>query len=137
MHLTQKTAETLIQIEKILLNPLNIHIPQESHQTERYPLCYKDIINNLSNITDLRVEVFRGSKNLKKVSYKLLYKGQFRLIGLDLFGTRHMNPDGKVFERDTPHLHIYDEVYKDKWAYELPKEFSNTDDITKTFKDFL
>ena len=136
MHLTQETVETLIKIEKVLLNLLNIYIPQEPHQTEKYPLGYKDI-NTLFNINDLHIEMFRGSKNPKKVSYKLLYKRMFNLIRLDMYGTRHINPDGKIFETNTPHLHIYDEIHKDKWAYSVPLEFSNTEDIIQTFKDFL
>ena len=57
---------------------------------------------------------------------------------MDLFGTRHINlDDGKIFERDIPHLHIYDELNKDKKAYSLPPEFSNTNDIIQTLKDFL
>ena len=136
MQLTQETADTLIKIEKVLLNPINVYIPQEPRQTEKYPLGYKGL-NNTFNINDLNVEMFRGSRNPKKVSYKLLYKGIFNLIRLDMYGTRHMNPDGKIFEPDTPHLHIYDEIYKDKWAYSVPPEFSNTEDIVQTFKDFL
>ena len=106
MHLTQETTETLIQIEKVLLNPPNVRIPTEPHQTEKYALCYKDIINNLSNSTDLHFKRFRGSINPKKVSYKLLYKGIFNLIRLDMYGTRHMNPDGKIFEPDSSYTYI-------------------------------
>ena len=137
MHLTQETAETLIQIEKILLYPINIHIPQSNHQNEIYPLGYTDE-NKIFNTKILSATMFRGSKNPKKVSYKILYKDQIRLIRLDLFGTRHINfDDGKIFERDIPQLHIYDELNKDKKAYSLPPEFSNTNDIIQTLKDFL
>ena len=76
MHLTQETAETLIQIEKTLLYPINIHIPQSNHQNEIYPLGYTDE-NKIFDTKTLSATMFRGSKNPTTVSYKYYIKFKF------------------------------------------------------------
>ena len=44
--------------------------------------------------------------------------------------------DGTVIESYTPHIHIHNGI-NDKTAYPLPDDFSNTNDIVQTLRDFL
>jgi len=36
-----------------------------------------------------------------------------------------------------PHIHLYREGFGDKWAYALPKEFAQPDDIWRTLGEFM
>ena len=57
------------------------------------------------------------------------------LVRLD-FGAPHRNPDGQ--EIASPHIHIWNEDYGDKIAYEVPKDaFSNLDDMHAVLYDFM
>ena len=57
------------------------------------------------------------------------------LLRLDLGFGGHRNPDDT--EIRGPHLHVYREGYGDKWAYSLPKNFTNSEDVFITLDEFM
>jgi len=57
------------------------------------------------------------------------------LARLDIEGPPHRNPDGE--EIPCSHLHLYREGFDDKWAQQLPKNFTNPNDIWKTLDEFM
>ena len=52
------------------------------------------------------------------------------------FGPPHRNPDGE--EIGSPHLHLYQEGFGDKWACPVPQDrFPNLSDPQLMLKDFV
>lgn len=134
MILTQREADTLREIEKAFINPTSVRLP-ERRETKLYPLWYE---RDGRRKDDMTLSAFRGKKNPKKVSFRLLYAQGIILVRIDTQDpTSHTNPDGTRIEALEPHIHIYKERHGDKFAYPLPNEFNHTDDIIGLFMDFL
>ncbi|WP_298014080.1 DUF6978 family protein [uncultured Megasphaera sp.] len=134
MTLTQREADTLREIEKAFINPASVRLP-ERQEKQIYNLWYR---RNDRRKDDMAISAFRGKKNPRKVSFRLLYAQGIMLARIDTQDiTSHTNPDGTRIEPLEPHIHIYKEGYGDKFAYPLPTEFNHTDDIIGLFMDFL
>ena len=132
--LTQEEADTLREIEKILINPHKFRIPLQG-KTEEYPVCYQ--IANMDK-DNMSISAFHGNKDIFKVSIRLKYNGNIILTRIDSRDqTRHINPDKTIIEALQPHIHIYREGYDDKFAYPLPREFSDATNVCSLFRDFL
>lgn len=132
--LSQAEADTLRTLEKYLTDPNNVRLPSLRGK-ENYPVNYQ---RNNKRADDMAVSSFRGGKNPKKVSYKLLYDGNIILVRVDTQdSTPHSNPDHTTIDRLQPHIHIYREGFGDKYAFPLPEYFRDSDDIGTLLKDFL
>lgn len=132
--LTQAEADTLKAIEKYLLEPGRVKLPRPQ-TTNTYNLKYT---LNSKNMQDMKVSAYRGKKNPDKVSYRLIYGDYFILLRIDTKdNTPHQNPDGTLIAPLQPHIHIYKEGYRDKYAYPLPKDFSDAENIMTLFIEFL
>ena len=132
--LTQEEADTLSVIEKLLTNPNSIRMPEQG-TTKIYPVHY---FREGKRNNDMSVSTYRGTIDARKVSYRLLYNNNIVLIRIDThYRTKHINPDKTVIQPMQPHIHLYSEQHGDKYAYPLPQEFSDTEDIIALFLDFL
>ncbi len=133
--LAQAEADTLRRIEKFLTNPHNITL-LSPHRNSIHQMHY---FHNGFRKDDMKLSTFHSEKNTRKVSYRILYNGNIVLIRIDTQdATPHINPDGQlVIPPYQPHVHIYQEGYSDKFAYPLPEEFQNTDNIIELFMEFL
>ena len=80
------------------------------------------------------LDISRKSFSLKKCTFQHRVYTSIILARLDL-GSRHRNPDNT--EIQGPHLHVYNEMFGDKWAYPLSAEFSNPEDMFLTLDQFM
>jgi len=82
------------------------------------------------------LDISHGQINLLKGKHQNRARQCIVLVRLDFGGSPHRNPDDT--EIPCPHLHVYREGYGDKWAIPAPSNnFQNTNDIWKTFQDFI
>ena len=81
------------------------------------------------------LDISRSRIEMRKNTFQKRARKNTVLVRLDLGGSPHRNPDG--VEILCPHIHLYREGYGDKWAYELPKEFSDLTNIRKTLEEFF
>jgi len=82
------------------------------------------------------LDIGRGKINLLKGKYQTRAKQVVILARVDFGGAPHRNPDGE--EIPSPHLHVFQEGYGDKWAKPLPIDtFANPDDPWVLLEDFL
>lgn len=133
--LSQAEADTLQTIEKALTNPKQVHLPPPNG-TKIHAVYY---LRDNHRKDDMKLSTYHAQKNQKKVSYRILYNSSILLVRVDTQdATPHINPDKKIIIPPyQPHIHIYREWYGDKFAYPLPNEFKDTDDIVQLFMDFL
>lgn len=133
--LTQDEADTLRVIEKYLIDPESVLIPPPQ-KTCIHDIRYRKDGQYYGN---MKLSTFRSQKNSRKVSYRIIYDAYNTLVRIDTQdATSHRNPDGKIIIPPyQPHIHIYTEGYKDKFAYPLPSSFGNADDIIQLFMEFL
>lgn len=134
MDLGKTEINTLLAIEKYLTDPKSVCIP-EAGGTEKFSLRYH--LRELDH-DDMHVSAYKGKKDPRKASYRLIYAGNIILIRVDL-GDRspHINPDGEIIPAMTPHIHIFREGFEDRTAYPLPSEFKDSNDLIQSLKDFL
>ena len=138
--LTQSEADALIDMEKRVSDPgasitfpfpgSSTTIPVES-QAGREPFLLDIECGNI----------------IKKWKLQLRYRRTYILVRIDIGGFgRHRNPpkapnralhpyEGEVIL--TPHLQRYVEGYDDAWALPLPSSFSNPDEQSITWREFL
>ena len=128
MNLSQEAADTLRIIEKYLTDPELVKMPPPV-DTHIHSVHYQHDDRRMDN---MKISTYRARKNRLKVSYRLLYNGNVMLIRVDTQdATPHTNPDKKItIAPREPHVHIYREGYGDKFAYPLPKEFHDTENIS-------
>ena len=82
------------------------------------------------------LDMSRGRIDLRKVKMQNRGRKVVVLVRLDLGGAPHRNPDGE--EVGTPHIHVYQEGYGDKWAFPVPRDsFRELTDVWTTLADFL
>lgn len=82
------------------------------------------------------LDLYRGRRRAYKISLQNRARQTVPLRRLDLQGAKHTNPDGQIVP--APHLHIYREGFRDKWAEPAPPGiFSNLDDVWTTLHDFM
>lgn len=93
----------------------------------------------ISLFSENKREEFKLNITPSKIALKQTYQNRARvnaiLARVDLNGPPHVNPDGE--EIPCPHIHIYKEGYNDKWAYMLPGDFSDCNDIFVILLDFM
>ena len=129
-QLSEEEAQTLIKLEKILLNPTAINIPPKLGK-EKYELT------DTKNIQEFIINSNRSRKNARKISLILLYNNNIILLRLDTGHGIHINPDNSEILGGIPHIHIYHEGFDDKWAYPLPSCFTNINNIAETLVEFF
>lgn len=84
---------------------------------------------------EYRLTVYRGRINEVKISLTKLVQKTIVLVRVDVNGPYHSNPDGESIGPN--HYHLYDETFKDRFAYELDeKYFKNIDNIGDIFNSF-
>jgi hypothetical protein len=81
------------------------------------------------------LDIYRGRIDLSKLRYQNRGREVVVLLRLDLLGPIHTNPDG--VELPCPHLHIYRQGYRDKWAFPIPSNFTNIKDAWQTLQEFM
>ncbi|MCY4537707.1 MAG: hypothetical protein OXE52_05685 [Chloroflexi bacterium] len=82
------------------------------------------------------LDLYRGKRNVFKVSLQNRARQTFSLRRLDVNGRKHTNPNGQVVP--TPHLHVYREGFGTSWAEPAPLDiFSNLNDVWTTLQDFM
>jgi hypothetical protein len=84
---------------------------------------------------DFIVDINRSRIKVTKCTYQNRYRKDIILLRLDIDGGSHTNPDGTQI--GCPHLHVYKEGYDDRWAYEMPKCFSRSEDLIDKLIEFL
>lgn len=121
--LIQSEAEYLLKILKKLVDKQTITFPQSGE--------YKGLdVISVERKEKFIIDINRAGRiNISKCTYQKRYQKEAILLRLDINGPPHTNPDGETFV--CPHLHIYKEGYGDRWAYQLPSDFSNSDLINK------
>ena len=100
-----------------------------SNSTKNMTLKYKNQIRCKKDIPLLRLDV--GS------SWHENPKKHVACDPKDPFYTVHDSCVGKMFEVGEPHIHYFREGYGDAWAYPVPPEFDDLDDVKKTVNQFL
>jgi hypothetical protein len=126
--LTQAEADALIALEKY----------SATDQTFDYPglggsICVPYV--SADKRENFLLNVSRGRIDLQKGTYQTRARQIVVLVRLDFGGPPHRNPDD--VEVPSPHLHIYQEGFGDKWAYPISAEqFPDTSDLWQTLQDF-
>jgi len=127
-ELTQSEADTLLAVEKASVNTAQVDFPDMGGVLS-LPLVWTD--GRQQFLLDIR----KARIDLVKCTFQNRAKQTVILARLDIGGPQHRNPDG--LEIACPHLHLYREGYGDKWAYPLPVEFKNPDDLWQSLEDFM
>jgi MoaA/NifB/PqqE/SkfB family radical SAM enzyme len=91
---------------------------------------------SLDKREEFLLDIERCRINLSKIKFQNRAREVNILVRVDIGGSPHRNPDGKVI--NCPHIHFYREGFNDKWAYPLSQytQFRNTDDIIELLEDF-
>jgi hypothetical protein len=129
INLTQAEANALIAMPKY----------RENEQVYKYPSLGGSVSVPLIS-ADKRerflLDISHGQINLSKVKYQNRARQVCVLLRLDLGGSPHTNPDGKLIP--CPHLHVYRENYADKWAIPIPVDkFPDCSDYWIVFQSFV
>ena len=129
INLTQSEADLLIAMEKHRINDDRWEYPVVGGSVS-IPLISANKRENFI------LDVSRGKIDLLKGTYQNRARQVTVLVRLDFGGRPHRNPDGQ--EVSSPHLHIYQEGYGDKWATSVPDEsFPDTSDLWRLLEDFM
>jgi hypothetical protein len=126
--LTQAEAEQFIQMAKHFVRPpASISVPPGVDET--YELAALD------DRERFLLDVWRGTFRLTKLKFQNRVRTVVVLVGLDVDGAPHTNPDGQRLSGT--HLHLFREGYDDKWAYAVDgKAFTLLSDPGTTFQEF-
>ena len=129
-ELSAKEIEYLINLEK----------NYEGFKQFKYPSLGGKLIIDLTSKDrneDFFLDISRSRIVISKNTFQNRARKTITLLRLDINSAPHRNPDGKFLSGT--HLHIFKEGYADKFAYELPKEFSdckNAIDFLYRFMDY-
>lgn len=89
-----------------------------------------------NNNEEFDVDINHNHKiKFSKYTYQERYTKENVLLRLDIDGPPHTNPDGT--ELGPNHLHVYREGFDERFAIEIPAQFTNTADLVTTLKEFL
>lgn len=127
--LPQAKADELMGIEKYCADATPIQFPRAGTAVQ---IEVKSSDDRESFLIDVNR---KGRIRISKCTYQERYAIVEILLRLDVSGPPHENPDGNVIP--CPHLHIYREGFGTKWAQLLPSNFTNTNDLAKTLREFL
>jgi hypothetical protein len=128
VFLSQEEADELISMEKQKANESVTYFPAGG-KSKNLPLESPDRQESFF------LDISRGAINLSKFKYQNRGRQVIVLLRLEIGGPLHVNPDGA--EVPCPHLHIYQQGSRDKWAYPLPEEFTNPNDFWQVLQDFM
>lgn len=127
-YLSQQEADILLAMPKECLEKGHFDFPYIGGGKLVIPL-----------FSENKREEFKLDITASRIALKQTYQNRSRiniiLARVDLNGPPHRNPDGIEFP--CPHLHIFQENYGDKWAYPLPPEFTDIDDVFTVLLDFM
>lgn len=126
--ITQAEADALLDLEK--------HRVDEERR--RLPDLGGGLVVRLASADGtegFHLDITRSRINLKKGTLQNRGRTTIVLARLDFGGTPHRNPDGE--EIASPHLHVYREGFGDKWAFDLPDVFSQTEDRFLLLQEFM
>ncbi len=130
--MTCEDAQRLIHILKNIIETDYYMIPMPGEQNSI------DLASVFSGSDRFKV-LFNRCNTIRSNKYTLLlrYGKDHGLLRIDVNGPPHTNPDGTIVE--CPHIHVqtHEKGHWDAWAYDLPVVFGNTDEMTKTLKQFL
>lgn len=82
--------------------------------------------------------VYRHPIEVGRFSLHIRFKeNHYHLIRLDINNGTHRNPDGTIVANN--HIHIYDirSERRDEYAYSLPSEINNINDLSSALIDFF
>lgn len=128
INLSQKEADSLIAMEKVLSSGKAIVLPSSGRKITLN--CF-----SADKKEEFILDCARGSIKLSKISHQIRARKVVPLVRLDIDSSPHLNPDGEWISGS--HIHIYRAGYADKYAYEIPEDFKNLSDMTLTFRDFM
>lgn len=129
IHLTQAEADALIALAKHRVDATEWGYPDFGGAIS-IPLVSTDRREQF--LLDLR----RGRIDLARGTYQNRSRQVVVLVRLDFGGAPHRNPDGE--EMGSPHLHVYQEGYGDKWAMPVPGDrFTDLGNPWRTLEDFM
>lgn len=127
--LTQSEVDTFLTMDKYLVKGGTIKFPEQDNADTYEAKSTDDKYAFLFDVNR------KGRKKILKCTYLNRYAITEILLRLDIGGPDHANPDGATIP--CPHLHIYKEGYADKWAYQLPPDFTDPGDLAVTLQEFL
>lgn len=128
INLTQAEANALIAMEKLRSENRSYNC-----QAQRCSVSIPLISSNRKE--NFILDIWRGQINLTRRKYQNRGRESVVLVRVDFGGHPHRNPDGK--EILSPHIHIYKEEFGDKWAYPLPSDFTNIENPSRIYNDFI
>lgn len=128
-ELTQDEADSLIAVEKHCRDNTLFTYPPDPGDAMKVPLVTADDREHF--ILSMR----RGQIALTKATYLMRARVSIPLVRLDVDGPPHSNPDGTLVL--TPHLHLYREGFRDRWAFPVPDRFSDVNDFWQALQDFM
>ena len=129
--MTKEKAQELIQVMKRIIKVNEYSLPSIG-ETNSIPLQSES-----STRDKFKVYVNRKSRIVEGKYTLLLHYPEEDLLRIDVNGRDHMNPDGTIVP--CPHIHMRskDTGPWDRWAFDLPAVFGDTEDCLTTLKDFL
>lgn len=129
IDITQAEADALIAMEKMCADE-KVWLFAIPGQRLAIPLISVDKREHFT------LDVSRAQIKLTKATFQNRARQAIVLMRLDLDGPPHRNPDD--VEVPCPHLHVYREGYRDKWAEPAPVDrYTNTLDVFATFETFM
>lgn len=127
--MTQKEAIELLNLDKYFRDKCTIDFPPPGGRFEF------DVFSDAPRKC-FAINAHRRNIIISMCSFQTRTRSSSVVLArLDINGKPHRNPDGKVIEGT--HLHLYNEVYRDKVAYPLPDVFTNVEDLYLTLDQFL
>lgn len=129
MILTQSEADALLAMRKLPASQQEVQFPDLGKKA-RVDLLSRD------GREAFQLDIGRSYVKLTRATFQTRARSTVVLARLDLDGAPHTNPDGG--ELPCPHLHVYCERFRDKWAYPVsPEQFGNPSDRKAALYDFM
>jgi hypothetical protein len=126
--ISQIEADGLLAMPKVKVNDDPHEYPGSGDQLS-IPLISQDQRENFE------LDIWRSGNIQLKGRYQNRSRHTIILARFDFGGQPHRNPDDT--EVSSPHLHLYREGFGDKWAFPLPKCFTNPSDLWQTLHEFM
>ena len=143
--LTEEEAIELFEMEKFPTDDMTLYINENftidlesedreekffiSYHRASITLKYTDQLRCRTHIPLLRLDIGGAMHTNPRISSPCLPRDPFYDV--------HDHCIGRVFLPGEPHIHFYREGYDDRWAYPVPKEFTDLNDVLRTMKQFL
>lgn len=129
--MTIEKAQELINVMKQILATGIYYLPA-SGEMNKIPM------QSLRSPKDKFIVYINRKSTIVPNKYSLqLHYPEENLLKIDVNGGVHVNPDGTKVAGTHIHMRTKDEGRWDKWAFELPAIFGNSDDCAATLTEFL